>query len=122
MNSKVILSNHVSKVPDSIRARILDVFDLQGKHLHFLNRRISVNENSPIDDHFGDDSPSVIHCCLREDSHHVSGSYVIHISSKKIRLNCSDLSGLFYALNTFVQLLTLFNLDGLPSVVISGKY
>ena len=42
--------------------RILDVFDLHRGRLRALNRRIFLNENCPIDDCFGEDSSSVIHC------------------------------------------------------------
>lgn len=64
-------------------------------------------------------STGTIKCQICPNSFQKSESYRINISSVKIVLTASDPAGLWYAVNTFIQILRLFHGTGIPQVQIN---
>ena len=71
--------------------------------------------------HVGEDHESVLHVAVQPDVFHVRGSYNLHVSEKKVRIQAGDLEGVHYALMTLLQMFTMFGAEGLISVVIADQ-
>ena len=108
--------------------RILDVWDSHRQFLGSVGRRVHLSLHSPrqtafefnrhessnfnnvdpIDTDESNEDEIVIFCHLSERLFPGKESYRLTVSDDKIRIVCSDLSGLHYAIVTLVQLFRLF--------------
>ncbi|TRY72713.1 hypothetical protein TCAL_01136 [Tigriopus californicus] len=101
--------------------KILDIFEFHQQRFRALNRRVFLNHKSPLDTHIIEEHSSVLHCAVQAGLFHVRGSYNLHISETKIRIQAGDLEGIHYAVMTLLQMLAMFRDEGLISVVVADQ-
>ena len=121
-------SNKNTLITTYLICRILDVWDSHRQYLGSVGRRVHISLNSPrqtackfnphdtmkLDTTVSSDTDDsiedaiVIFCHISERLFSTKESYRLTISDDKIRMVCSDLSGLHYCIVTLVQLFRLF--------------
>lgn len=101
--------------------KILDIFEFHQERFRALNRRVFLNHKCPLDTHINEEHSSVLHCAVQAGLFHVRGSYNLHISETKIRIQAGDLEGIHYAVMTLLQMLAMFREEGLISVVVADQ-
>eukprot|EP00095_Tigriopus_kingsejongensis_P012477 maker-scaffold323_size206388-snap-gene-1.15 protein:Tk12477 transcript:maker-scaffold323_size206388-snap-gene-1.15-mRNA-1 annotation:"Tankyrase-1" len=101
--------------------KIMDIFEFHQGKFRALDRRVFLNNKCPIDTNITEDHSSILHCAVQAGLFHVRGSYNLHISDSKIRIQAGDLEGIHFAIMTLLQMMNLFREEGLISVMVADQ-